>query len=208
MVRGLGVRCRYADDLVVMCRSRQEAEQTLAALRIMLGGLGLALKEAKTRIVYLEEGGEGLDFLDFHHRWVRRRAKRGGRRLKFLARLPSRKAMQTARDHRRELTSRKRLRLPIDQVVEEMNRFLQGWAGNFQYGISALHFGRIRNYGLTRLAILVGNRHKKPRSYGWESVVYLSPDNLALISLNGSVRASRPNRPWRVTLNAAGEGRR
>jgi group II intron reverse transcriptase/maturase len=206
--QGRGVLCRYADDLVVMCRSRQEAEQALTALRTVLGELGLALKEAKTRIVHLEEGGEGLDFLGFHHRWVRSRGKRGGRRLTFLARWPSRKAMQTARDRLHELTSRKRLRLPIDQVVKEMNRFLQGWAGYFRYGNSALHFVRVRNFALTRVAIFVANRHKKPRSYGWESVVYLSHNNLGLINLNGSVRAPRPNRPWRVRLNAAGEGRR
>ena len=37
----------------------------------ILAELGLAPKEAKTRIVQLREGGEGLDFLGFHHRWVR-----------------------------------------------------------------------------------------------------------------------------------------
>ena len=41
------------------------------ALRAILAELGLELKEAKTRIVHLREGGEGLDFLGFHHRYVR-----------------------------------------------------------------------------------------------------------------------------------------
>ena len=48
-----------------------EAERALAALRAILAEHGLTLKEAKTRIVELREGGEGLDFLGFHHRWVR-----------------------------------------------------------------------------------------------------------------------------------------
>ena len=34
-------------------------------------GTGASAKDAKTRIVELREGGEGLDFLGFHHRWVR-----------------------------------------------------------------------------------------------------------------------------------------
>jgi len=55
-----GVLVRYADDLVVMCRTRGEAERALAALRSMLVELGLEPKEAKTRIVQLREGGEGL----------------------------------------------------------------------------------------------------------------------------------------------------
>ena len=48
--RGHGVLVRYADDVIVMCRSRAEAERALAALRAILSELGLTLKDAKTRI--------------------------------------------------------------------------------------------------------------------------------------------------------------
>lgn len=205
--RGRGVLCRYADDLVVMCKSRHEAEQALIVLRATLAELGLALKESKTRIVYLREEGEGIDFLGFQHRWVRGRGQRA-RHLTFLARWPSRKAMQAAHDRVRELTTRRRLLLTVEEVVEDLNLFLRGWAGYFRYGNSARHFHKIRQYALSRLAIFVVSRHKKPTKYGWKSVIYLSPDNLGLINLNGSVVAPRPDRPWRVKPNAAGEGRR
>ncbi len=46
--RGTGVLVRYADDLVVMCRDRPEAERALATLRLILAELGLAPKETKT----------------------------------------------------------------------------------------------------------------------------------------------------------------
>ena len=62
---------RYADDVVVMCRSREQAEAALARLTDLLAELGLEPKLAKTRIVHLVEGGEGLDFLGFHNRLVR-----------------------------------------------------------------------------------------------------------------------------------------
>ena len=68
--RGTGVLVRYADDLLALCHTRQEAERALLALSAILAELGLELKQAKTRIVHLKEGGEGLDFLGFHHRWV------------------------------------------------------------------------------------------------------------------------------------------
>src|SRR6266545_3121820 len=109
--RGRGVLVRYADDLVVMCTTEAEAEHALAALGALLAELGLELKEAKTRIVHLCEGGEGLDFLGFHHRWVRARGPRV-RHVTFLARWPSRAAMQHARDRVRELTAHERLLLP------------------------------------------------------------------------------------------------
>jgi group II intron reverse transcriptase/maturase len=74
-----GVLIRYADDLVVMCASRQQAQAALARLTDLLADLGLEPKAAKTRIVGLQVGGEGFDFLGFHHRVVRS-AGRVGRR--------------------------------------------------------------------------------------------------------------------------------
>src|SRR3954471_5354215 len=61
--RGTGVLVRYADDRLVMGKTEREAENALAALSTLLGELGLTLKDAKTRIVHLREGGEGFDFL-------------------------------------------------------------------------------------------------------------------------------------------------
>src|SRR6266508_1040036 len=50
---GRGVLVRYADDLVVMCRSETEAQRALAALRTLRAERGLEPKQAKTRIVHL-----------------------------------------------------------------------------------------------------------------------------------------------------------
>src|SRR5205823_1855510 len=86
--------------------------------------LGLEPKAAKTRIVHLEEGGEGFDFLGFHHRLVRSRGLNGKRPVTFLARWPADKAMQHARDRIRELTRRSRLLLAPEWIVEDLNRFL------------------------------------------------------------------------------------
>ena len=79
-----GVLCRYADDLVVMCWSRSQAEAALERLTALLAGLGLEPKAAKTRIVHLEEEGEGLDFLGFHHRLVRSRGLNGKKQVRSL----------------------------------------------------------------------------------------------------------------------------
>ena len=59
------------DDAIVMCWSRSQAERALERLTGLLAGLGLEPRAAKTRIVHLEVGGEGFDFLGFHHRLVR-----------------------------------------------------------------------------------------------------------------------------------------
>jgi RNA-directed DNA polymerase len=179
-----------------MCHTEREAHDALRELRLVLGELDLELKESKTRIVHLREGGEGFDFLGFEHRWVRARGGRN-RHITFLARWPSRRAMQHARDQIREVTDRRRLLLPVDTVVGDVNRFLRGWSGYFRYGNSARKFDKIRAYALSRIASFVAKRHKKPRSYGWLKVVYESHDQYGLIRLDGIVLAPRPNRPWR-----------
>ena len=192
--RGHGVLVRYADDLLAMCRTHEEAEAALASLRLILAELGLELKDAKTRIVHLAEGGEGVDFLGFHHRWVcAKRAKH----IQFLARWPSRQAMQHARDRVREITARERLLLPVEDVVQNLNRYLRGWAGYFRYGNSARHFNLIEHHAHNRLALFVAKRHQRSRAYGWRVVTYSSPNRLGLVSLSGTVVAPRPHRAWR-----------
>ena len=116
--------------------------------------------------------------------------------------------MQHARDRIRELTARERLLLPVETVVQDVNRFLRGWSGYFRYGNSARPFDRIMTYALGRLALFVAKRHKRSRSYGWWTVFHHSPDRLGLINLNGTVVAPRPNWGWRARPNAGGEGRR
>ncbi|TKA12081.1 group II intron reverse transcriptase/maturase [Actinacidiphila oryziradicis] len=203
-----GVLVRYADDAVVMCRSRKQAEAALARLRELLAELGLEPKEAKTRIVQLKVGGEGVDFLGFHHRMVNAPALKGRRPFPFLARWPADKAVRHARERIRELTDRSRLLLPTEVVVQDLNRFLTGWAAYFKYGNSAHRFGVIREYVRMRMALFIGKRHKRSRGFGRYVVAYASPDHLGLVSLSGNVVAPRPFRDWRGKPNAGGERRR
>jgi len=178
-----------------MCRTRGEAERALVALREILAELGLTLKDAKTRIVELREGGEGLDFLGFHHRWVRGDTP-ASKHLCFLARWPSRQAMRRARERVHELTDRGRLREPVEEVVQDVNSFLRGWAGYYRYGNSAVAFDKITFHAFVRLAHFIAKRHKRSARYGWWAV-HQSPDRMGLISLGGTVVAPRPNRSWR-----------
>jgi RNA-directed DNA polymerase len=192
--RGTGVLCRYADDLLVMCRTEREAENALAALTVILGELGLELKHGKTRIVHLREGGEGFDFLGFHHRYVRGNTPRS-QHLTFLVRWPSRQAMQHARQRVREITARERLLLSVEEIVGDLNRFLGGWAGYFRYGNSAQSFDKITLHAVNRLAIFVANRHGRKRRFGWWAVARQSPDHLGLIDLNGTIVPPRAYQP-------------
>jgi len=208
-VREHGVLVRYADDALVMCRSREQAVAALARLRELLAELGLEPKEVKTRIVHLQVDEPGFDFLGFHHRLVRSQGRRGtGKGVVFLARWPTSKAMQHARDRIRELTDRRRMLLSVGWIVEDVNRFLLGWAAYFKYGNSARHFDKIMGYARMRLAGFLAKKHRRSRGFGWSVIAYQSPNYLGLINLDGTVVAPRPFRAWRERPNAGGERRR
>lgn len=203
-----GVLVRYADDLVVMCSTREQAEAALTRLTELLADLGLEPKAVKTRIVHLQVGGGGFDFLGFHHRLVRSQGRVGTKGVVFLARWPANKAMQHARDRIRSLTSRSRLRAKVEWVVEDINLFLRGWAAYFRYGNSADHFDKISRYARMRLALFISKRHRRSKAFGWYVVAFASPNQLGLIRLDGTVAAPRPFRAWRRRSNAGGERRR
>lgn len=207
-VREHGVMVRFADDVLVMCTSREQADAALLRLRDLLAELGLRPKEAKTRIVALQVGGEGFDFLGFHHRLVRSRSRDGRRPVTFLARWPADKAMQHARERVRELTNRRRLRLPVSEVVQDINTFLRGWTGYFRYGHSAERFSKIRQYVRTRIALFISKRHRRSRHYGTWALLNYTPDEFGLINLYGIVISPRAGKPWRERPNADGEQRR
>jgi RNA-directed DNA polymerase len=202
-----GVLCRYADDLIVMCWSRSQAEAALERLTALLASLGLEPKAAKTRIVHLEEGGPGFDFLGFHHRLVRSRGLHGKKRTAFLARWPADRAVQHARDRIRELTARRRLLLPPEVIAQDVNAFLRGWAAYFRYGHSARHLSKIRRYAWMRLTLFISKKHRRSRHFG-QYVMLNAPPGLRLVSLYGITVPPRAGKPWREKPNAGGERRR
>ena len=189
---------------VVMCWSRSQAERALERLTDLLAGLGLEPNAAKTRIVHLEVGGEGFDFLGFHHRLVRSRGLNGKKPVTFLARWPADKAMRHARDRIRELTGRRRLPLRPETIAQDMNMFLRGWAAYFKYGHSAQRLSKIRQYARMRLALFISKKHRRSRGFGWRVLIALSPNERGLVSLYGIVVAPRAGKPWR----GKAEGRR
>ncbi|MCA1707040.1 MAG: group II intron reverse transcriptase/maturase [Actinobacteria bacterium] len=155
--RRLGVLVRYADDLVVLCATREQAERARELVAAVLQRLGLRLHPEKTRIVHLARGAEGFDFLGFHHH-VRESWKQPGRW--YLQKWPSPRAMASIRGKIRERTERRYARLPLDMVVKDrLNPVLRGWGNYFRYGNSARKFDTIDNYVNQRLAILASAKH-------------------------------------------------
>jgi group II intron reverse transcriptase/maturase len=151
----LGVLVRYADDLVALCATREQAEQARELVAATLATLGLRLHPEKTRVVGLARGAEGFTFLGFAHR-MRKSWKTG---YWYLQKWPSPRAMASIRAKIRDRTDRRLARLPLQWAVENLNRVLRGWGQYFRYGNSGQKFGAIDAYVHERLAILASAKH-------------------------------------------------
>jgi RNA-directed DNA polymerase len=129
---GSPVLVRYADDLVVLCHSRHQAEQAQARLAAWLAPRGLAFNEDKTRIVTLEEG---FDFLGFT---VRR--YRGKLLIK-----PAKAAVRRIRERLR--TEMRSLRGANAQaVIARLNPIVRGWSAYYRTVVSSQTFTALDHY--------------------------------------------------------------
>jgi RNA-directed DNA polymerase len=161
----LGVLVRYADDLVVLCATSEQAVKARELGAAVLATLGLRLHPDKTRIVHLEKGAEGFDFLGFQHR-MRESWKRRGRW--YLQKWPTPRAMASIRGKVRERTDRHYAHLPLEWVVENLNPVLRGWGVYFRYGNSAQKFDTIDAYVNQRMAMLASTKHGL-RGWNWST---------------------------------------
>lgn len=134
---------RYADDFVILCASREEAEAVLEQLRVWTAAVGLTLHPTKTRIVDATQKG-GFDFLGYHfergYRW------------------PRQKSIDKFRDNIRQKTRRVDPR-PMWEIIDDANRTLRGWYGYFQHSLKNT-FVQADQFVRQRLRTILRKRHK------------------------------------------------
>ena len=164
---------RYADDFVLLCRSREEAEESLDTARGATTKLGLELSDEKTRIAHLDEG---FDFLGWNYRGNRRR--------------PRRKSIKALRAKVKAKTRRNR---PggVGSISTELEPQLRGWFNYFRNGDSEWDFAstdgwlrrRLRSIlkahrkGHSGISSLLDNK-RWPNSYFKDRGLYSLLDNL------------------------------
>ncbi|MEO5338810.1 MAG: group II intron reverse transcriptase/maturase [Magnetospirillum sp. WYHS-4] len=119
LLAGKGYRMvRYADDFVVLCRSRDEAEAALADIRAWVEASGLALHPDKTHLGDCRQRGQGFDFLGYRFE--------GG------LRLIRKKSLDRFKDKVREKTRRTQ-GVSLERVIATLNPVLRGWFGYFKH---------------------------------------------------------------------------
>jgi RNA-directed DNA polymerase len=145
-IAGSPVAVRYADDVVVLCHSQEQAEQVEARLAEWLAPRGLAFNEDKTKIVRLDDG---FDFLGFNVRRYRR---------KLLIK-PSKAAVKRLRE--RLAAETRRLRgLNAVAVITALSPVIRGWAAYYRTVVSSETFSSLDSYLWTLLYKWARWRHQ------------------------------------------------
>jgi RNA-directed DNA polymerase len=151
---------RYADDLVVFCESKQDAEAVIEILTDWLRQRGLAFSPEKTRIVHLTDG---FDFLGFTIRQYNApRTTRTGYKLRIT---PSKQSVQEIRaklrDHWRSLQG-----VNVLAVMHRLNPIIRGWA-NYYRGVVATSTFRKLDHWLFQRAVRYAKRTHPNKSWSW-----------------------------------------
>ncbi len=126
---------RYADDGLIHCHTREEAEKILACLEKRMSECLLELHPEKTKIVYCKNGNRteehehtSFDFLGYTFRARTVRTKKGNY---FTGYTPavSKNAVKSLREKIRKL--RKLTSLSLTELAQILNPIIRGWANYF-----------------------------------------------------------------------------
>ena len=143
---------RYADDLVILCRSEAEAQAALSLLDALLRSRGLQLHPDKTRVVDAIQPG-GFDFLGYHFEQGRRR--------------PRKQSLRKLKDALRHATPRTS-GVSLAVTIERLNATLRGWFAYYQHSQRST-FAPLDGWLRMRLRSLLRKRSgRRGRGRGWD----------------------------------------
>lgn len=114
---------RYADDLVILCKSEDEAQRALQTLQQWVQQADLKLHPGKTRTVDLNEPGQSFEFLGYHFQTT------GTGKI---SKWPRDKSIQKLRHKIRPLTKRRTNGNSMECIITQLNPILRGFFEHFK----------------------------------------------------------------------------
>ena len=177
---------RYADDFVVLTRYR--SAETEEFIRDKLEGwMGLVINKEKTKLVDMKKKGSSIDFVGFNMRYVKSKINDGH----YLKIEPKKKSFEKAKDRIRDLCARKNNYKPVKQVVQEVNRFLEGWSGYFKLGHPFDTFAKMDYFVEAQMHRHLRKRSQRGYKKDEEQTWYQFLQGQGLIRLSSKCEASR-----------------
>ena len=132
---------RYADDVLILCRTREEEEAALQVAGDLLSRMKLRLSPEKTVISSFQEG---FDFLGFYF---------GKRHVGV-----GKKSLKSVYAKVREITRRNQGDIPVEKVIAELNPKIEGWANYHRYGNNIVLFRNLDRWVRNRIRAYIRRR--------------------------------------------------
>lgn len=160
-----GTLVRYADDLVILCKTKESAMEAIDVLKAVFRKLELQMNKTKSKLVNLWGDKEGFDFLGMHHRKIPKMVK--GKETYIFRSYPSKKAMKKMRQTVKEVTEpRNRLFWTMNRMVKELNPKIQGWKNFYCLDNFADTFlNKIDWYIRKRLMLFWNKKHNRRKKH-------------------------------------------
>ena len=176
------VMVRYADDAVVLCRSREAADSALARMRAWVNANGLMLHPDKTHVGDCRVEGQGFEFLGYRFEVGRRCVRK--------------KSLKAVRDQIRAKTKRNEGH-SIEYVIASLNPTLRGWYAYFQHA-HRFTFSSFDGFIRRRLRAMLRRQQHRPGQgqcrrdhHQWPNAFFA---DLGLFTLSEAHRLARQSR--------------
>lgn len=136
----------YADDFVVLCKTKAQVDKALEAVKWIMNKLELTLHSEKTRVVDMYFGKNSFDFLGFNHRFQRFRNK-VWKWYWTLQQVPTKNAMKKMRaDIKQVFESPSRLLLSMKDMIKILNPKIVGMRNYYTRRFSRPWLWKIEKY--------------------------------------------------------------
>jgi RNA-directed DNA polymerase len=160
----------YADDFVICCR--RDADEALAAMRVLMSRLRLTVNESKTRVCRLP--AETFDFLGY----TIGRCYRPTTGTCYLGGRPSAKRVLRLKRQISAATGRRWVWVAVEEQVARLNRLLTGWSNYFRLGAVTAAYravdyhvrGRLRRWLCRKHAVGTRGAYRFPDQYLYDEL--------------------------------------
>lgn len=155
---------RYADDFVILCESKEDAQLAKQEANAFLNERGLHLSEEKTRICHITKG---FEYLGFHIRLYQNQNRKSGY-IQLVK--PSWKKIQEVKQKLREIWL-KGASDKVENLIGKINPIIRGWANYYKKVSSSEAFNHL-DYWMWKRECRFANRRHPQKTNGWKSNKY------------------------------------
>lgn len=171
---------RYADDFVIL--AREWADGFVQRIESELENrFGLVVNRENTKLLDMKADKSALSFLGYEFRYVMDRRYNKGN--KYLEWCPSNKSVKKVCRKVKEETVRRKLLLPVEEVIKRINLILDGWGRYFKCGYPSRQFAKVNAHARYRLYKFLNRKSQWRYRLKYAETYYGELQKLGLLAL-------------------------